>query len=84
VLTLAALGVFAFVAAAYTSSTPRPVPAEHGRYAFPALVPLAALAAFACLGVGRRHVALVAGALVSLMGGLGLAGWVLAFSGWFT
>jgi hypothetical protein len=84
VLMVAILGVFGLVAAAYVTDVPRSIPGEQGRYAFPALVPLAALAAFACLAFGRRHAVYAAAALVAAMAGLGVAGWWLALSGFYT
>jgi hypothetical protein len=84
VLMVAILGVFGLVAAAYVTDVPRAVPGEQGRYAFPALVPLACLAVFACLAVGRRHAVLVAGGLVVAMAGLGVAGWWMALSSFYT
>jgi hypothetical protein len=83
VLALAALGVVSFVAAAYATGSPRPVLAEQGRYGFPALVPIAALAAFACLGLGRRYASAAAGALAGAMIALGVGGWLQALSGWY-
>jgi lipopolysaccharide export LptBFGC system permease protein LptF len=78
------LGVVAFIAAAYAKATPvASIPAQ-GRYALPALVPMAALAAFACLGLGRRRAPAVAGALLGAMVALSLGGWVQALSSWYT
>jgi hypothetical protein len=84
VLAVAALGVVAFVAAAYTTGAPRPVVAEQGRYGFPALVPIAALAVFACLAFGRRRAPILAGALAGAMIALGIGGWIQALSAWYT
>ena len=69
VLLIAIAGVVGGVEAAYVTSAPRPVVAEQGRYAFTAMVPLATIAAGACLAFGRRRApALAAGLVGALMG----------------
>ena len=83
VLALVIVGVIGGVEAAYVTSDPRQVVAEQGRYAFTALVPLAAVAAGACLGLGRRRAPLVAGALVAAMAGFGFLSLLLGFEGFY-
>ena len=69
VLALAPLCVVAAVAAAYFDPAGRVVPAEQGRYLFPAVTALAALAAGSTFGLGRRwHVPLLTGLVVATIG----------------
>ena len=77
------LGVIGGVEAAYVSATPRPVVAEQGRYAFTAIVPLAAIAAGACLGLGRRRSPLLAGGLVGGMVGFAFLSLLLGSQGFY-
>jgi hypothetical protein len=63
------------------SLTPRTALPEQGRYLFPAITALAALAIGACTVAGRRHVLALAATLVTLMMGLGFAGQLLWLTG---
>lgn len=77
-LTLAVTGVFAGVQFAYFADTPRTLGlAEQGRYGFPAIAALAALAVFATRGAGRRLAAYALVTLVMLMIGLNMASHLL-------
>jgi hypothetical protein len=78
------LGVALGVEAAYFTNTPRPVPAEQGRYVFTAIVPLAAVAVGACLAFRDRVAVVVATTMVTAMMGLGYASQFLTLSGFFT
>jgi len=84
VLLAALFGVVVAVEAVYATGAPRPVVAEQGRYAFTAIVPLAAIAAGACVAFGRRHATAVAAALAAAMVGLAFASQVLALGGYYT
>jgi Predicted membrane protein (DUF2142) len=83
-LLLVIAGVALGVEAAYFTNTPRPVPAEQGRYIFTAILPLAAVAAGACLAFQERTGVIVASVLVAGMMGLGYASQFLTLSGFFT
>jgi len=76
-------GVIGGVEAAYVSSSPRPVVAEQGRYAFTAIVPLAAVAAGACLGLGRRMAPVIAVGLIAAMAGFSYLSLLLGFEGFY-
>jgi hypothetical protein len=81
VLLLALAGVIGGVAAAYQTTTPsRPVVAEQGRYAFTAIVPLAAIAVGGAFAFGRRRAPLVAGGLVAAVAGFSFASYMLALT----
>lgn len=82
VLVLAVAGVIAGVEAAYFTGTPRGVPAEQGRYAFTAIVPLAAVAAGAALAFRARAQPLVAAGLATAVIVLGYASQLLTLT-WF-
>jgi 4-amino-4-deoxy-L-arabinose transferase-like glycosyltransferase len=84
VLTAAVAGVVFGVEAAYLTDSPRPVPAEQGRYAFTAIVPLATVAVGGALAVGERLRPLVLAVLVAATMGLGYAGQLVTLSGFFT
>jgi hypothetical protein len=84
VLVLAIAGVVFGVAAAYLTDSPRPVPAEQGRYVFTALVPLAMAAVGGALAFRGRIQTLVLTALVTATMALGYAGQLLTLSGFFT
>lgn len=80
----AILSVLLFVSYAYTSSGPRPVLAEQGRYAFPALVALSCgLSAF-LLAFGERLRVAAAAFVSTAMPLIGALGWLVALRQWFT
>ncbi len=83
VLVLAIAGVVAGVEAAYQAGSARTVVAEQGRYAFTAMVPLAAIAVGAAFAFGRRRAPLVASGLVAAVAGLAVASYMLAFTRFF-
>jgi hypothetical protein len=72
------------VAAAYFTDVFRGVVAEQGRYAFTAIVPLAAIAVGACFAFGRRFAPLAGGVLVGAMAGLSYASQMLALTRFFS
>src|SRR6185436_4342545 len=81
VLALTPICVIAAVEAAYLSLAVRPVLAEQGRYAFPALAALAAIAVGGTFGLGRRwHAPLATGLVVTVIG-FGYAARFLALAG---
>jgi hypothetical protein len=83
VLVLAPVCVVAAVAAAYFDPSGRTVPAEQGRYLFPAVGALAAIAVGSTFGLGRRwHVPLLTALVVATMG-LAFASRLLSLSGFF-
>jgi hypothetical protein len=84
VLLLALAGVVAGVEGAYFTGTPRAVPAEQGRYIFPALVPLAAIAVGGALAFRDRTAIVFAAGLASAVIALGYASQLLALSRFFT
>lgn len=57
---------------------------EQGRYAFPAITAVAALAIGACLGLGRRRALSLATALVAGLVGMTLAAQLLTLSAFYT
>lgn len=73
------------VETAYLTITDLPLDGtpEQGRYAFPAITAVAALAACALLGAGRRR-ALVAGVLVTALMGMTLGGQLLQLQSFYT
>ncbi len=83
VLLLVVLGVLGGVAAAYYTDFPRSVPAEQGRYAFPAAVAIAALVVAALASLPRRWSAAAAGGLVTGMATLALLARMVYLSGAF-
>jgi hypothetical protein len=81
VLVAALAGVIGGVAAAYQTGTiGRPVVAEQGRYAFTAMVPLAAIAVGGTFAFGRRRAPLLAGGLVAAVAGIAVASYFLALT----
>jgi hypothetical protein len=66
-LMLVASGVIAAVEYVYYSPTPRPVLPEQGRYAFTALVPIAALAVAGLFALPRRWATSIATIAVTAM-----------------
>ena len=84
VLATALIGVIAGVEAAYFSTTPVAVLPEQGRYAFTAMVPLAAVAVGACFALGRRHAPLAAAVLVAGLTGFSFCAQVLGFTSFYS
>jgi hypothetical protein len=83
ILLLFPLAVVAGFEAAFYTSGSRPVIAEFGRYAFPAIGPLAVLGAASLYAFGRRGAVLVgAGALVAMIG-LGYVGQLVTLTGFY-
>jgi hypothetical protein len=76
--------VIAAVEAAYFAPEPRQVVPEFGRYLFPAITALAAMAVGACLAFGRRHAPVAATALVSGVIVLNYASQLLTLAGFYT
>ncbi len=74
--------VFGVEAAFYTTGV-RPVVAEFGRYAFPAIAPLALLAVGSLHAFGRRGALSAAAVLVPAMIALSFAGMLLTLAGFF-
>jgi hypothetical protein len=83
VLVLAIAGVVAGVEATYQAGGPRTVVPEQGRYAFTAMVPLAAIAVGSGFAFGRRRAPLVAAGLVAAVAGLAVASYMLALTRFF-
>jgi Predicted membrane protein (DUF2142) len=83
VLVVALAGVVAGVEGAYFTGSPRPVPAEQGRYVFTALVPLAAIAVGGTLAFRDRVALVLASALAVAAIALGFASQVLSLSRFF-
>lgn len=87
VLALTPIVVFCAVEAAYmppTGAPPLDGTGEQGRYLFPAIAALAALAVGACLGLGRRRAKVAATVLVACLMGLTFAGQFLQLSSFYT
>ncbi len=84
VLALTPVCVIAAVEAAYFSLAVRPVLAEQGRYAFPAIAALSAIAVGGTFGLGRRWHVPLATALVVAVLGFGYAARFLALGGFYT
>jgi hypothetical protein len=84
VLAVIVLGVFGAVEYVHYSTNPRPDLPEQGRYAFPAIAALAALAVFGTLGVGRRVQTYALAMLVTAMIGLAVASHVLYIAARYT
>ena len=77
--------VFLGVEAVYASATPRPgAVAEQGRYIFPAIAALAALAVGACFAFGRRLALPLATVTVVGVIGLSLFGRLIEMAGFYT
>jgi hypothetical protein len=83
VLATALVGVIAGVEAAYFNTFAVDNLLEQGRYAFTAIVPLAALAVGACFAFGRRRAPLVATVLVCALGMLAFCSQVLGFTSFY-
>jgi hypothetical protein len=83
-LMLVPVTVIAAVEAAYFSTTPRPLLSEFGRYLFPAITALAAIAVGACLGLGRRWAPVAATGLVAGVIVLDYASQLLSLAGFYT
>jgi hypothetical protein len=84
VLLVAIAGVVGGVEAAYFTNSPRPAPAEQGRYIFTAAVPLAAIAVGSAMAFRDRVAPLVASGLAAGVIGLSYASQLLALAGFFT
>jgi hypothetical protein len=82
-LALCPVAVVLGVEAAFYTEGVRPVVAEFGRYAFPAIAPLALLAVGSLHAFGRRGALTAAAALVPAMIALGFAGQLLTLAGFF-
>ena len=83
VLIVALAGVVGGVEGAYFTNTPRPVPAEQGRYIFTAIVPLAAIAVGGAMAFRDRAAPVVVAALVGAVIALGYASQLLALTRFF-
>lgn len=84
VLALVPVCVILAVEAAYMTSTARPVPAEQGRYLFPAMAALAVIAVGGTFGLGRRwHVPLLTALVVAVIG-FSYASRLLALGAFYT
>jgi Predicted membrane protein (DUF2142) len=83
VLLVALAGVIFGVEFAYQSPTPREVIAEQGRYAFPALVPLATIAVGACFAFRSRWRVPVAAVLVCSVLSLAIASRLLVLTAFY-
>lgn len=83
VLAAALVGVIAAVEYLYTTSTPRSVVAEQGRYVFTAIVPLAIAAVGAAFAFPRRlRLSIIASLVIGVLG-LSYASQLLALSRFF-
>jgi len=80
---LCTIAVVAGVEAAFYTSGVRPVVAEFGRYAFPAIVPFALIVVGALHAFGRRSVVWLGAGLVTAMIGLSVAGQLLTLTGFY-
>jgi hypothetical protein len=83
-LVLFPIVVIASFEAAFYTETNRPVIAEMGRYAFPALVPLAIFAVGALYAFGRRRVVAVGSGLFATLLAFGYASQVLTLTSFFS
>jgi hypothetical protein len=83
-LALTPVSVIAAVEAAYFTTIARPVTAEFGRYAFPAISAVAALAAGSSFAFGRRRAPQVAVGLVAAMIVLNYSSQLLTLAGFYT
>ncbi len=82
-LALCPVAVVMGVEAAFYTAGVRPVVAEFGRYAFPAIAPLALLAVGSLHAFGRRGALTAAAVLVPAMIALSFAGQLLTLAGFF-
>ncbi len=82
-LLLCPIAVVAGVEAAFYTTGARALIAEFGRYAFPAIVPLALLVAGSLHAFGRRHIPWLAAGLLTAMIGLSFAGQLLTLTGFY-
>jgi hypothetical protein len=82
-LVLCPIAVVLGVEAAFYDEGVRPVVAEFGRYAFPAIAPLALLAIGSLHAFGRRGALTAAAVLVPAMIALSFAGQLLTLAGFF-
>lgn len=76
--------IIAAVEAAYWSPVPRPVNPEFGRYLFPAMPALAALAVGACFALGRRFAGVAAAGLAAAVIVLNYASQFLTLAGFYS
>jgi hypothetical protein len=76
--------VIAAVEAAYWSPVPRPALGEFGRYLFPAMGALSAMAIGACFAFGRRWAPVAATGLVGAMFVLNYASQLLSLAGFYS
>jgi hypothetical protein len=83
-LVLVPVTVIAAVEAAYFAPSQRDVLPEFGRYLFPAITALAAIAAGSCLGLGRRWAPVAATVLVAAVIVLDYASQLLSLAGFYT
>jgi 4-amino-4-deoxy-L-arabinose transferase-like glycosyltransferase len=84
VIVLTPVCVLAAVEAAYFTPVARAVPAEQGRYLFPAVAALAVMAAGGTFGLGRRwHVPLLTALVVAVVG-LSFASRLLSLAAFYT
>jgi len=83
-LMLVAAGVIAAVEYVYYAVTPRPVLAEQGRYAFPALVPIGALAIAGLFALPKRWATTLSAMLVAAMVVLAVAARLLYITATYT
>jgi hypothetical protein len=81
---LVPLVVIAAVEAAYYSPDRRAVIPEFGRYLFPAMAPLAAMAVGACSAFGRRWAGIAAAALVAAVVVIDYAAQLLTLAGFYS
>jgi 4-amino-4-deoxy-L-arabinose transferase-like glycosyltransferase len=84
VLVTALVGVIAGVEAAYFNTFAVDNLLEQGRYAFTAIVPLAAIAAGACFAFGRRRAPLVGSLLVCAVIALAVCSQVLGLTSFYS
>jgi hypothetical protein len=82
-LLLCPVAVVAAVEAAYYTPGIRPLVAEFGRYAFPAIVPLALIVVGSLHAFGRRWVPWLGAGLLTAMIGLCFAGQLLTLTGFY-
>jgi hypothetical protein len=83
-IALVPLVVIAAVEAAYYTPDRRAVIPEFGRYLFPAMAPLAAMAAGACLAFGRRWAGVAAAVLVAAVIVTDYAAQLLTLAGFYS
>jgi hypothetical protein len=84
ILVLTPLGVVAAVESAFSTPVMRPVLAEMGRYAFPAISALAVLTVAATFGAGRRRAVVLATSLVAAEMVIAYASVLLTLRGFYT